>query len=205
MLGWALFFIGLAFAVVGMTDKYLPERLRPFAEAYAFILASIFLIAGLIFLGISFHESYVLRSPLASNYGMRWPIARRPIAPFGVSEQLFKTQIAEMEKLQELIGDKSEDELRELFDYPNMLRSNISVVKKSLAPKLMSSKETADLDQYNRHAKGFLSLSFGRLVRPENEQEPLRVIPDPGQTVMINISDKYIAAETDLASIPSRK
>jgi hypothetical protein len=194
----AFVLFGLALAVIGMTETYLPEWLRPWAKAYAFKLALACFIGGLISLGINFHETYVLRSPVASHCRMRWPIAKRPSAPFGVSEQVFQAQIVEMDKLQEWLDDKSEDELRELFDYPNMLKFNVALAKERLAPALMSSNEVKELDAFNQHAKAMVSLQYGRLI-PHPELKSLDIIPDEGQTVVINISDKYIEDRNKLS------
>jgi hypothetical protein len=115
-----------------------------------------------------------------------------------VPEVLFGAQLRELNELEGFIGQQSEDVLREMFDYPNMLKFNIALTKKGLAPQLMSIIELRDLDSFNQHAKGMVSLQYGRLIG-HPQPEPLEVVPDEGQIVIINISDKYISQKSKLS------
>lgn len=63
MFGIAALLISIAFGLIGMTDKYIPEKVKPLADRLAFPSALIFFITGAIALGINLHESYELQVP----------------------------------------------------------------------------------------------------------------------------------------------
>jgi len=109
--------------------------------------------------------------------------------------------------LQQLIGDKDESELRELFDFPNMLKFNILLTKQRLAPKKTSPAEALETAKYFADGQQMVDIRFGRLIRPSRGE--LKIIENPGQIVTIGLSRKYLDSKAQLfkfessAQIPS--
>jgi hypothetical protein len=124
-------------------------------------------------------------------------------APAQMNEALFKAQLQDLQALQNLLGTTDESSLRDMFDYPNMLRFNIAEIKRNLAPKLMSENDLRALDAFDQHAQRMISLKYGRLIRPNPDIGPLKVVTDKGQVTMINLSKQYLDAKARLTPFTS--
>jgi hypothetical protein len=177
-----------------------------------------FLMAGADLLGLAFYRLYSderLQEPwrlvlvaiaafiiTPSVFGsFLWIDTRAKRAASKAPEVLFDAQLQELNDLESFIGRKDEMELRILFDYPNMLRFNIALVTRSIAPQLVSPTESAEINTYNAAAKGMLDARFGRLIRPE--KGALQFIGNPGEVFIVNVSDKYLANKAKLFSYES--
>jgi len=76
--------------------------------------------------------------------GLRWTY--RAVASNQSEElippSLFDAQLKEIQTIDEFIGRKNEIELRDTFDFPDMLRFNILLARKDLSPDLVKGEES---------------------------------------------------------------
>ena len=101
---------------------------------------------------------------------------------------VFSAAFEEMKAIDGFLGRKSEVELRETFDLPNMLHFNIELVKRSIAPQLVTAEVSAEIDNY---FKGGNAIGEIRLINPQNVNEHFEAHPVPGRVFLINTSPKY--------------
>ena len=98
---------------------------------------------------------------------------------------------SELHDLQTLVGAKDESQLRDMFDYPEMLKLNILLVRQRLDPASLDADDTATVAEYQKSWQAMATLRYGILVRPKSSSEPLTIIPDKGQITILGLTSKY--------------
>lgn len=106
----------------------------------------------------------------------------------------------ELAEVNELICKRDEWELRQEFDFPDMLKFNISNEKSKLAPQLMSEEESAETAAFFADGAQRIDTRYGTLSTVNNM--PIFVV-FPGKIGRINTSRKYIESRKELSRLKS--
>lgn len=101
---------------------------------------------------------------------------------------LFSAQFKMLQSIDDFVARKDENELRETFDFPNMLKYNIKLAKSFEFPNLASS-EVAEVDAFFKGGQGRLDLRYLSVSPPDTRKKVSRI---PGKIGMVNTSVKYI-------------
>ena len=103
-----------------------------------------------------------------------------------------KQPLADLQKHLQIIDDfiatKDENELRELFDFPDILKYNLRFAKRNLFPSSVSKQQSEDIDRFFVDGKGRLDVRFARVSNVNNRVEVEWL---PGRIGVINTSVKY--------------
>lgn len=148
-------------------------------------------VGGLIFIGLP--------------EGLRW-IARRqqqaklPVATGKSTNSLIDPQLKLLESIDEFIATKDEGGLRELFDFPNLLKYNILFARRNLFPGTVSASQSEDIDRYFTGGQARLDIRYARMANVNNR---LEVEWLPGRIGVINTSVKYNESRHKLVELYS--
>lgn len=105
---------------------------------------------------------------------------------------------AQLSEINDFICRKSELELRETFDFPQMLKYNIKFVKRNLVQRQISKEESAQIDEFFRNGNGRLDTRYAN-IRSINNRAHIDWIP--GKIGVINTSARYGEARKKLSSL----
>jgi hypothetical protein len=124
------------------------------------------------------------------------PAKAEPKQPSQLSPPLLEAQFSELHQIDDFIGRKTETALRETFDLPKMLKFNIRLTRRTLAPQLVSPSESEELDAYFRGGQALVDARFVRVTRTNNK---VRADFIPGKIGILNLSTKYLTNRAQLA------
>lgn len=103
-------------------------------------------------------------------------------------DALFNAQLKELQELDDFIGKKDENALRETFDFYNILKFNIKIARRGLAPKLVTPEESDEIDKFFEGGRSIINLKYVKV----DANDPARMQLIPGKIGLLNISKKYI-------------
>jgi len=106
----------------------------------------------------------------------------------------------QLEEINEFICQKSELELREEFDFPQMLKYNIKFAKRNLAPQLVSSDDSAAIDQFFLNGQARLDLRYAKIKNVNNRADVEWI---RGKVGVVNTSKKYVERRKALSRLAS--
>jgi hypothetical protein len=136
LLAGILFGVGwLASALIVATDPNWSRRLKATAQVVITLL-----LVGLYGIAYSRHEDPQTPAPL------------------------LETQLGQLKQLEEFIGVKSENSLRDTFDFPDMVRYNLLFGRRGVRPLSVSPALSAEIDAYFRGSQTKFDLRYARLV-----------------------------------------
>ena len=101
---------------------------------------------------------------------------------------LLEARLAEFQQIDELICKKDEIQLREALDFPNILKFNIAMTRRSFAPRTVSASESKEIDDFFKDGKAVVSAKYSTVTRIN---ERINVVGIPGKVFIVNISRKY--------------
>ncbi len=111
------------------------------------------------------------------------------------NDLVFNAEFEELKAIDDFLGRKSEIERRETFDLLNMLHFNIELLKRSMAPQLVSREASDEIDNY---FKGGNAIADVRLINPQSVNDRIEANPTPGRVWLINTSPKYLQSQDRL-------
>jgi hypothetical protein len=114
---------------------------------------------------------------------------------------ILASQVEELKKLEALVGGKTESELREMFDFPNILKFNIALDKRSLYPTLVTTEESKEIDRVFAGGNAHLDARYGHLSKGLGGSFQFRM--RPGQQSIINTTKKYADSRAELNKVSS--
>jgi hypothetical protein len=106
-------------------------------------------------------------------------------------EAVFRAQVKELGGLEDFIGRKDEMELRDLFDFPNLLKFNIESIKRDIDPAKVTASESAAIKAFFESGQGVIDIRFIRTYIPPNGGAK-SIFGNPGSVSGINLSKKYL-------------
>jgi hypothetical protein len=112
-----------------------------------------------------------------------------------LSNLVSAAEFDELKAIDDFIGRKSEMELREVFDLPKMLYFNVELVKRSMAPQMVSAHLSAEIDAY---FAGGQAMTDVRLLSMQNVNDRIQVNPTPGRVFIVNLPPKYLQSRSRL-------
>ena len=113
-------------------------------------------------------------------------------APEPPHPALFESQLAELREIEEFVGRKDENELRETFDFLRMLNSNVRLVRRSI-----TGNAEPDVDEVFEGGASRVKLpNVKMLPNPEGGIHSFEFIP--GRVAMVNLSKRHLENERKL-------
>jgi len=106
-----------------------------------------------------------------------------------------ESQFREFKEIDEFIGRKNEIELRETFDFPNMLKFNIKLARRNITPTSVKASESEEIDAFFMGGQAMLDARYVKVQRLKR----IEVYLIPGKIGIVNISQKYIQNRGQLA------
>jgi len=119
--------------------------------------------------------------------------------PPSVLTALSDSQFNEIRQIDALIGRKDEMELRNTFDFPNMLKFNLLLIRRSADTDSVSPSESKEMDAYWAGGQGIVDSRYLRISR--HGDGPIEATMVPGKIGIINTSVRYIDAEKQLREL----
>ena len=117
-----------------------------------------------------------------------------------VPSSLFDAQLKEIQEIDNFVGRKSELDLRDTFDFPNMLKYNIVLAKNELAPLLSKAEDVAAMNKFFQGGQALTDVRFATLTVSNNAVRYERL---PGKIGIINLSPKYVENRSALEKMAS--
>lgn len=197
---WGIALLAGIFATVGCTVMTLtPAEFRK--ARWCFGAAGIIFVVGIILWGsttdvFKINRIFIIAVlsaiiiPLTVE-SIRWVNNREkvtvPQKP-PVKDALFNAQLKGLQEIDGFICKKDENALRETFDISNIWKFNIKLVRRGLAPKLVTPKESNEIDKFFEGGQARLDLRYVKV----DTNNPGRMQLIPGIIGLINTSKKYI-------------
>jgi hypothetical protein len=126
-----------------------------------------------------------------------------------LSEALLNSQIPEVREIQKFIGSKHEVELRDLFDFPRMVKFNVRLAKRSISPpNTLKPNESSEIDTVFQGGQALLDRDFCRVTTTQGGGFHVDWVP--GKIGVVNMTKQYLDNEQTLAGfelsplLPSR-
>jgi hypothetical protein len=113
-----------------------------------------------------------------------------------VPEPLLTSQIEEIKQLEDFIGGKDETGLRELFDFPRILRYDILFSKRNLAPDLTTKEQSQEIDNIFHDGNGLIDARYSNFLRINNGG--LHYEPREGCLGALNTTKKFADSKQEL-------
>jgi hypothetical protein len=107
-----------------------------------------------------------------------WPVPR-----------LRDAQLKELQAVDAFIARKDEMELRESFDFPNMIQYNVRLTRRSVFPQSVTPAQSADIENFFRGNRQAIAKYFSDVHEVGGRIEGT---PIPGKMAILGISPKYI-------------
>jgi hypothetical protein len=102
---------------------------------------------------------------------------------------LIETQIKDYQAIDSMLLVKDEVELRETFDFYNILKYNVRLVRSDMVPALVTPEESKEISDF---FKGGHAVGDVRYLKPPWEQHHKTITSlIPGKVVFVNSSPKY--------------
>lgn len=106
----------------------------------------------------------------------------------------------ELREVNEFICKKDENELRDEFDFPQMLKYNIEFAKRNLVPTLVSAEDSAAIDFFFLNGQARIDTRFAHVTVVNNRANVDWI---PGRIGVINTSKKYVDSRKTLSRLIS--
>lgn len=143
-------------------------------------------------IGVGLHEAirWVNRreSPVSS---------KKEVPP---KDTLTEAQLKFLQGIDEFIGEKDEIELRNTFDFSDILKYNLRFARRNLFPASVSRAQSEDIDRFFVGGRGRIDLRYARVTNVNNRAEVEWL---PGRIGVINTSVKHNESRHKLLQIYS--
>jgi hypothetical protein len=106
-----------------------------------------------------------------------------------VSEALLAAQLQEMRLLQDFISGEPDFDLRQKFDFPGIVKFNLRLDKRSLAPGLVSDQDSKQIDEFFFRGNGVVSLLHSKYYTVNDGA--IRMALNAREIGAINATKKY--------------
>lgn len=107
---------------------------------------------------------------------------------------------AELNEVNDFICKKDENDLRNEFDFPDMLNYNIEFAKRNIAPQLVSRDASAQIDAFFLNGQARLDMRYAKVTVVNNRAQVDWI---PGNIGVINTTQKYAENRKQLATLIS--
>jgi hypothetical protein len=112
---------------------------------------------------------------------------------------LLQAQIAIFDKVQQFFGGLDESGLRELFDFPKMLRFNVLLTRRDLQKNNFPADLNTEMNNYFIGGQAIVSLRYANVNATPSKTAQVEWIP--GNIGAVNTSIKFIDARHKLADL----
>jgi len=117
-----------------------------------------------------------------------------------VQPAVLEAQMKELAGLDEFIGKKDENDLRDTFDFPRILKYNIKFQIRELSQRLVSKEESGDIDNVFRDGQARIDMRYANIANVNNSVQVTHI---PGKIGLINTTTKYVESRKMLAKYMS--
>jgi hypothetical protein len=122
-------------------------------------------------------------------------LPEQPIAaPDAIPPSLYEEQLRELREIEEFIGKKDENELRETFDLPTILKFNIKFDRRDLV-RLIDKSESNEIDRVFSGGQARLDVRYANISNVNNTAHVEWI---PGKIGVINTTAKYVESRKRL-------
>jgi hypothetical protein len=123
---------------------------------------------------------------VGSGYGAlsAWIATESTVTPVEPSETSKKhalagAQIRHLQSIDQFIATKDEVGLRDLFDFPDVLKYNLRFARRNLAPTSVSRAQSEDIDRFFLGGKARLDVRYARVSNVNNRVDDLPRFSQP--------------------------
>jgi hypothetical protein len=110
---------------------------------------------------------------------------------------LYEVQLAELREIDKFVGIKNEWQLRDTFDFIDMIKFNIRFAKNMLFPNSVPAQQLQELDAFFAGGLGILNYQHGTWAR-RPDGGAANFVPFPGKVFALNQSAKQAEAVSRL-------